>query len=1088
MQHFRSLLPDISRTLELASSLPEFPVYQIGQWVWLASQFRLLAEAADPMATIIGAALNFLGKIVQKGSIGSSEVQDLNWVLASTVTKISPIGASQINRAGLSSGELMAIEARLLRLAGAPFDVTSVRRRVESQIRNLEAFSSSDRLTAVPNKIEALFAATGKADKIGAAARSALLYLADEDDIVPDGSGVLGLVDDVYVIDWAYSVVEGQTQCLPILEALTARWPYVADLAIYGSPKMPLSRFGQYVCVAALYSLFSQNKRTLLVLRDVSAFGTLAAFFGAIECASDEAQTVEQDIASWPINQNVVISDGVKQFKAVFKGVELIGSKKKYRIGVRNNGSITVGSDVAPYIAAASASHKILCDGAELSTWLKERHLDPMATLTGYSRQRVQERKTVLFLGPKSKFFDYFTCIHPFGMTASKLVGVKYVGADGVQQDFDGEPCDAPLIYACSDVSAAIELLTARPKHVSEWKVVIDGATAGRNFLASMEAAANKIQCNICIIGDLRDREAADDLIQGGAAVWYLEDQDVEPAPLSPPDSSGDALTRAVGRQNLHWLRSTRVDEVRSSFLERAADWLSQRNEGSDGGALQPLEFEVSSFIQKATSSPIRDEIFDAEIEASVRRIISHASVLAPYEERASHLFSIFQSWRRETLGEIDKRELLANILHSYQSDQNVAIVCRSDRVARSCQTAFSKDVKFPNVNFMNLEGVRKNAPYDRIIVPGWLDKMGMRELAQTGYSVSVELILFPFEKKWYNTSIKAGNRWERQLEKKTISNFRSNPVFSQIINSKGGIWQKQVVDRLNSSDTSVDYNAVEFGTLEFEDYEAEAIALLEKSISQEQEKSNLSIGKLVLFERDSSYTFLPPHGKVIVLADNDRQLSDQTSASAESRLFRLVSSLQPGMVLAFPQGGDRDLVDSRADEFIKNASSVRVQASSWKTALKRHFARTNESYSAFSRRLANSGEPRDPQTVKAWANNTHSVAPKNYKTLIPLLALLTDDDDLKGGISATVRAIDLIYKARSLAAESIVHSLLSGEIDTEAEELTFQLNGRSVGYALHKIKSLGLARPVQTERLGVVQYLIRPHVARGEAFRGLRN
>ena len=89
-------------------------------------------------------------------------------------------------------------------------------------------------------------------------------------------------------------------------------------------------------------------------------------------------------------------------------------------------------------------------------------------------------------------------------------------------------------------------------------------------------------------------------------------------------------------------------------------------------------------------------------------------------------------------------------------------------------------------------------------------------------------------------------------------------------------------------------------------------------------------------------------------------------------------------MVLAFSSGDDRDLVDARADQFIRNAAAVRGTAGAWKDALKRHLAPTMASYADFSRRMALEGERRDPYTVRTWATHTNSIAPRNYRVLVP--------------------------------------------------------------------------------------------------------
>src|SRR5581483_1431651 len=99
-----------------------------------------------------------------------------------------------------------------------------------------------------------LFEAAITPDSEFRSARAALLYVAEPDDAVPDTTGLLGLIDDIYVIEWAYAAVESQTRCLPILEALIHRWPFVADLAVLDGGSARLDRFCQYVVSAALQS------------------------------------------------------------------------------------------------------------------------------------------------------------------------------------------------------------------------------------------------------------------------------------------------------------------------------------------------------------------------------------------------------------------------------------------------------------------------------------------------------------------------------------------------------------------------------------------------------------------------------------------------------------------------------------------------------------------------------------------------------------------------------------------------------------------------------------------------------------------
>ena len=54
VRHSLEFLPLISRTLSTALNAECFPQHQIGQWVWLASQFRMLAAADDTEAVVAG--------------------------------------------------------------------------------------------------------------------------------------------------------------------------------------------------------------------------------------------------------------------------------------------------------------------------------------------------------------------------------------------------------------------------------------------------------------------------------------------------------------------------------------------------------------------------------------------------------------------------------------------------------------------------------------------------------------------------------------------------------------------------------------------------------------------------------------------------------------------------------------------------------------------------------------------------------------------------------------------------------------------------------------------------------------------------
>jgi hypothetical protein len=983
-RHWADYLPDISDTLGRTSTTEGFPRHQIGRWTRVASQFRLLVAAHDTDAVVAGAALNFLRKRVDAGKIDAAAVQDLNWVLDSTIRRLCSKMKLEGLHSWLTSDEVIAIKSRLAQLASMEFDANAIRQRVQGQISELETLASDGSINGVVGKVDTLLKASARGGKDGAAARAALLYLAAEDDALGDTLGVLGLLDDVYVIDWAYAVVEGVTRCLPLLGALLDEWPFVADVAVVGAQPMQLDRFCQYIVCACLNSLFAERRPDLLIVRESAGYGAIAALFAAVQCARVQGDGLDAEIGTWPEGQSVIIGDEQRNFKAVFKGVEMLGNRPRIRLGVGKSGSLTVDRRVAPYIARCDTPHKQLCDGGALSKWLKYRHVDPLVVLTGSGQRKSQRQECVLLLGPKHKLDDYFSCLRPFGTSASALLGAKYVDAHLEHHDLDHETSDTPFIYACSDPATAWDLIREPPEHVSGRRVIVDGARAGRALRASLQRSRDHASVPVCIIGELHEREAAADLLHAEMTVWYLEDQDVEAPSSTVPqaDDKDDLLTKSLRRSGGHWVQTINVRSVRSDFLEDAAAWLGKfRSSEDDDAPTRTLEYAVAAFIQKATSISLRSPKIGRWLGEAARKIKAQASVLRLYDSQAAEVLAHFGQWTASTPPKTDRESELVALVKSIPASRSIAVVCRSERIAESCKAVSEARPELKRINWTNLEGLRKSAPYDWVIVPGWLDKMSMREIANNGYAGRLELILYPFEQRWFDSTMEACRKWERRLEGKTVISLRGLSAFSKLKTRSDPLWSGQIEERLKALTADPQDNAVEErDSPVFEEIEARAIAALQKRIDHERADHTTASARLVLFEEDGRYAFLPPAGAVIVLADPAEGLPDRRrlqGTNAERMLFRRVSSLEPGMVLAFPSGDDRDLVDARADQFIENAPAVRRTADTWKEALKRHLKPTKASYDDFSRRLELEGEPRDPDTIRTWAAHTNTIAPE---------------------------------------------------------------------------------------------------------------
>src|SRR5690606_4050173 len=120
------------------------------------------------------------------------------------------------------------------------------------------------------------------------------------------------------------------------------------------------------------------------------------------------------------------ISDGTTSFHAVFGGMISVGAHLRYKIHVGDNGSITVGDEVLPYLSRSGRVYKRLSRGQDILLWLKDRNVDSLTHLTGSGRRRPERHEAILLVGPRWKLDEYLGLITPLDTTPPALLGARW--------------------------------------------------------------------------------------------------------------------------------------------------------------------------------------------------------------------------------------------------------------------------------------------------------------------------------------------------------------------------------------------------------------------------------------------------------------------------------------------------------------------------------------------------------------------------------------------------------------------------------------------------------------------------------------
>lgn len=1062
----------LSDRLAQALDRSDFPNAQVGRWLWVASQYRLYASSRADIAALAAAALVFLEEALTRAELDDDHRRELNWILETSVGRLAPLVGPAHLKNCLSSEELALIDEQLSRHDdSAPFDVAEMIFAASSQIQMIERFGGLGDWVSLAAKAESIIVAAAKPGLENAPARAALRYLAEVHDVVEDDVGMLGLLDDVYVLEWAYAAVESQTLCLPILDAMSRRHPFVGTLGL-GARGAQLDRFGCYVVCAGLETL-SSSKTGALVLRDVGPYPIVSAVAAAVEAANVQAGAFDEELQLWPDNCAITIGDGTTVFHARWGGRLHGTARPRFRLHVADKGVISVGEEVLPYLARAQRDWKRLANGTHVSTWLKDRNIDPLVGLTGRARRRPAHHEAVLLLTARAKLDRFLTAMLLQGTTPAALLGARWIDTQGRSHDLPGSATDRPLLYSCGDVGTASDLISDPPEHIEGWRIIVDGAQSARALHAALASSGRLDSTNLCIFAELHERENVSDLVAHGVDdVWYLEDQDVEVPPIVHPGKSDetDALARFFARRSAHWTASytTRVGE--DPFLNAVAECLRKGNARRDGDpALDALDLTVSAFLRRATAHPLPTDDDRLVLKELATAIVGQASTLAIYEAHAAEIRSLFAGYG-STNSSYNRGTALLDLVSTFGTGEAVAVVCRSHATAESCRTVAAETKELESLEWMTIDGLRSAAPFDRVVVPGWLGRRTMRELSNVGFGARTDMLFLRFERQWYEKTMSAARRWERRLERSTAQRLKR--VVDDGFGDGEPRWLEQAARRVQV-EVANDVEPIE-DSPETARAEQRAIEGIRKVLPSAALRSEMASAQLVLLHEPGSFALLPPAGQIIVLPEGG------VGGDGDRRLLFPVSSLAPGMLIALPLESDRDLIDAWADRMLEDGGALRRRADRWKAALKQHFALSGESYADFALRLNAAGERRDVLTIRSWANDTRSVAPRNYRRMVPLIGQLVGASELSGQVDDTIIAIEGVYHARADAAEAIVHEIFSGSIDLRQPTISLDVDGRRIAYALTRVERLAGVQQVPSELVGRRLHLSELHAHDG--------
>ena len=1019
---WETVFPGVSACLEAFAESPGSNEYQVLGWLRLAAAFRRKAIEKDDAARDALAALYFLNKS-QKNWEAPSIQQELNWALDQALDRLGMSFEGGWIYGAITEKEMCAIRERMQRYRETDKrPVNEISTAISTQVRTIRALSILAEHTDFDQKLEALIDAAGGDGEVSGVARSALKYLADTDDAISDDIGILGLLDDLYVIEWAYATVEEQAYGLPLLNKLQQRAPHL-ESSYLTTNGMMLDRFGQYVVGNSL-AVLGGEEHDHVVLRDVEAF--LAPVIGAV--ALDAMRTSAAEGANAPWDECSILNllnFGKNPERVRYLGHEVVGGREKIVVEVSQSGRLFLPAELATSMELSPRQdYKTLSNGTAVSVWQKEHSIDPLHFFLG-KRARSDGRRAVLVIAPRSLLEHYLPSLHCRGEPIAKVIGATWINSAEHEEPLAHSVINRATIYACGSAMIARNVIENPPPGVTAFDLITLGSQAYREISAEFEGQEVNGLRMLCLADMTEVPGPPKDAL-------IMEDEVVLPWSLRPRGfGQTDPLARALKRQYNHWTVDRSVRTYPNKALKNISIFLENRRDDPDD-EFSPIVLQLRSFLLDAGRMPRSGGVMSESLKLRAKSLSRAAKAEELYDQT---LIGIGQA-----LDELsDTGDFSPDIISEVNLDvaRPVTILCRSHQEAAET-TSMLQDRCIDGAGLTATELFR-TAPVEHLVVPGWHGAETMRRLDSINPAAKIEYFQFEFQRDWFDRLTRAMRNRSRMFDtpfdrsgQDRVSD--TNPAQLNWVAPKRPI-QKPPSDPVGLIPTIEQHPELD-GM--YKSIHSRA------TISGEDEVK----GVPVIVKDYTSFLLLPPHAEMVLMNRAMRRPEDACVP---------VEQLREGDIFVLKDGSHRELFHELAPSYLADPEAVLQAANLWRQPLIDAFNAGSATWSAFRKRLVDVGLQRTELAYRNWIGG-QTVAPMNYREVIPIICSLSHDPLIQKSGDRSIAAVAALYEARQKAAAHVFEQLVGGTSNHVAGTLRIELGSTTVDLNIYRIDSVGEA------------------------------
>lgn len=853
-------------------------------------------------------------------------------------------------------------------------------------------------------------------------ARGALSYVHIEDDLISDNLGIIGLLDDIYVVQTAADLIlPERPPWIELISDLQHAWPFLRDIVLeYQNQEYSFSDFS-LVNTALICPELRDNKnglKTILVLPSsgIVPFSiSLCAVFGTIY----SSVKIKFDDIDFKVNQKVLVDNNAV---AIFDGLDQLGDETFIRLkqfNVEKGQKLeTINRIPVHEVSRLCPASSVLKTHGKISTRLNTTDV-PLSAIERllhlqYPFQFSNIKGRVWLISISSNIYKLIKEISIYGQKLLDVFPVAHVKRDGSNESWSrrfGETDS--LLTVISDLDLAVDFIEDQ-KPTKDDFIIIDMAGVNSSRISALEILKTFDARVLCVIEE-KNASLISNLDSCDFDCWEWV-----------PDQARKLLSQAIRESKLstHPFNENDVRASRGYSLGTNENILSCNEAEMSFNQIYDLTHYVKS--KKGEVPYDLDRIYDILIGVFVsltRNIFQPLESEFLLKEHKIKLDDVEKIYIKSVFLTEDEKKLCKVCiegLYSLVDEMKVEnlkanylkIILDSNPDAKILLPASIKSLNLDKLGalqtglYVTIPDL-ENMDIKVLIIPFWPGKDRVWKLISRPVVETMHYVLYEFESKW-KQQFEYIRSYQRMVRQKPSNNALIFPLVKN--------WPVRKEEE--KSDQPVYEDVKSNDLIELRNQRRTVRFIGEVNDINEEAVTQASI---VVFQ-GWGYAFLTDTFEAHVVTHLFLgELNGENKAVVKNKSLK---DLVSGDVLVFLRGTSKDAIKDIADTNMPEGT--REVATLWQKALRKKICTGLINYENLRDDLEKAGCKRHIVTIKHWIESDNVIGPHGAQNgAIELIAAITGDMELNARVNDCKAAISLVLSEHLRAATTIAKQVL---------------------------------------------------------------